>query len=222
MQLQRRSVLLSVPMLALTAGCLADDEIEDENGETDMDDGNGDDQVDASDDHTTMVTVADHDDLGQILVDGDGMTLYMFDSDEQGADASTCTGGCAESWPPVVVESDEDRMSDDTVAAALSTFGRDDGDLQVAANGWPLYYWANDESPGDATGQGVNDVWWVLDSDGEPIREVDDVADDDDADGADGTGDDDVADDDDADGADGAGDDDVADDDDADGDYGYS
>ena len=28
----------------------------------------------------------------------------------------------------------------------------------------PLYYWVNDEVPGDATGQNVNDVWFVVPS----------------------------------------------------------
>jgi len=49
-------------------------------------------------------------------------------------------------------------------------FEREDGDAQVAANGWPLYYYASDGDPGDVTGHGVRDVWWVLDPAGEPVR----------------------------------------------------
>ncbi|MFB6137242.1 MAG: hypothetical protein ABEJ42_02730 [Halobacteriaceae archaeon] len=56
------------------------------------------------------------------------------------------------------------------MTADLTTFERADGDVQVAANGWPLYYYADDAAPGDATGQGAGDAWWVLAPDGTPRR----------------------------------------------------
>lgn len=114
------------------------------------------------------VQVTTHPDLGEILVGPEGNTLYMFDSDTQGEPASTCYGGCAEAWPPLLV--DGESTAGEGVAAELTTFERDDGSIQVAAAGWPLYYFASDEEPGDANGQAVNDVWWVLDGSGEPIR----------------------------------------------------
>ncbi len=112
--------------------------------------------------------VADHPDLGEILVDGEGRTLYMFDSDTRGAGESACSGGCAGSWPPLTVEDSPGAGED--VTADLSTFERGDDSTQIAANGWPLYYFASDSDPGDAGGQGVSDVWWVLAPDGTPIR----------------------------------------------------
>jgi predicted lipoprotein with Yx(FWY)xxD motif/plastocyanin len=114
------------------------------------------------------VGVRSHADLGEILVDSGGRTLYMFDSDERGAGASTCSGGCAESWPPLTVAGDP--TAGDGVTAPLTTFGRGDGSTQVAANGWPLYYFASDGAPGDVNGQGVGGVWWVLRPDGTPVR----------------------------------------------------
>ena len=114
------------------------------------------------------VQVRDHPDLGEVLVGPDGLTLYMFDQDEQGAGASSCTGGCADAWPPLTV--DGEAMAGEGVGAALSTFERGDGSMQVAANGWPLYHYASDTEPGDATGQAANDVWWVLAADGSPVR----------------------------------------------------
>ena len=117
---------------------------------------------------SATVQVATHDEYGDVLVDAEGMTLYMFDNDEQGGGSSTCTGGCAEAWPPLTV--DGSASAGESVSAELTTVERPDGSTQVAANGWPLYYWQNDEEPGDATGQGVNDVWWVLDPAGEPLR----------------------------------------------------
>jgi hypothetical protein len=29
-------------------------------------------------------------------------------------------------------------------------------------NDIPLYYWASDQNPGDTTGQGVGDVWYIV------------------------------------------------------------
>jgi predicted lipoprotein with Yx(FWY)xxD motif len=44
----------------------------------------------------------------------------------------------------------------------VGTITRDDGTVQATLDGWPLYYWQGDKAPGDATGQGVQGVWWVL------------------------------------------------------------
>src|ERR1700719_351203 len=39
--------------------------------------------------------------LGQILVDSQGRTLYLFKKDT--GTTSTCTGACAAAWPPLLV-----------------------------------------------------------------------------------------------------------------------
>ncbi|MGH3095009.1 MAG: COG4315 family predicted lipoprotein [Streptosporangiales bacterium] len=106
-------------------------------------------------------------DYGKILTGKDGKTLYMYDPDKQGK--STCYGGCASAWPPLTVKSDpvagkgvRDKL--------LGTVKRKDGSKQVTYNDWPLYYWANDSSAGDVTGQGVDNIWWVVRADGKPVR----------------------------------------------------
>lgn len=109
-------------------------------------------------------------DLGEVLVGPDGRTLYMFDPDAQGD--STCYDECATAWPPLTLDDGAEPAAGDGVdAALLGTTERTDGTTQVTYDGWPLYYWAQDAAPGDATGQAVNDVWWVLDASGEPIRD---------------------------------------------------
>jgi len=148
----RRSLLGAIGGSLVLAGCTGDDS-----------DGNGDDGMDSP-----TVTVTSTDEYGDILAGPDGLTLYMFGADEQGATESACAGECAQNWPPLTV--DGEPAAGEGVGTDLSAFERDDGSTQVAANGWPLYYWANDEEPGDTDGQGVNDVWWVLDADGTPIR----------------------------------------------------
>ena len=108
-------------------------------------------------------------DLGDVLVGPEGMTLYMYDPDAQGD--STCYDQCATAWPPLTLDDGEPTAGDGVDAALLGTTERTDGTTQVTYDGWPLYYWAQDAAPGDTTGQAVNDVWWVLDASGEPIRD---------------------------------------------------
>jgi predicted lipoprotein with Yx(FWY)xxD motif len=103
-------------------------------------------------------------DLGEIIVDASGNTLYLFVPDEMGA--STCYDACESNWPPLVGEISAGAGVDDSL---LGVAARDDGLQQVTYGGWPLYYFANDASPGDVNGQGVNDVWFVLGPDGHGI-----------------------------------------------------
>lgn len=103
------------------------------------------------------VQVAAHPELGDILVGPNGMTLYLYTNDEPGV--SNCTGGCLAAWPPLLVGFTP--LADEGVTG-IGTFTRDDGRLQVTHNGLPLYFWVQDQQPGDATGQGVSDVWFVI------------------------------------------------------------
>lgn len=142
----------------------------DEEAPDDKDEDEDDENENEGNDDAT-VAVSDHPDLGEILVDGDGFTLYMFDEDPQGEDESACHDECVEAWPPLTVEEDQEPEAGEGVGAQLTTFEREDGETQVAADGWPVYYFANDEKPGMANGQAAEDVWWVLRPDGDPIRE---------------------------------------------------
>lgn len=110
-----------------------------------------------------LVALADSS-LGSILVDGDGNVLYLFTPDEQGE--SVCYDECAGFWPPLVGEF---AAGDGVDAALMGSDARTDGSEQVTYNGWPLYYFANDAAPGDTNGQGVNEVWYVLDAAGDGI-----------------------------------------------------
>lgn len=105
--------------------------------------------------------------LGSILVDGKGMTLYMFTKDTQGSNASACTGQCLVAWPPLYGKPTAGKGADDS---RLGSFALPDGTLQASYNGWPLYYWKDDAKAGDTLGQKVGGVWFVLDKDGTPIK----------------------------------------------------
>lgn len=112
--------------------------------------------------------------LGTVLVNGQGLTLYMFVPDHQRG-RSTCYGACASSWPPlrlptgvtIPVAAGKAKVS------LLGTTTRKDGGLEVTYNSWPLYLWVGDGAPGQATGQGINGsggYWYVLSPKGGVIK----------------------------------------------------
>lgn len=105
--------------------------------------------------------IIENDTVGPYLVAPDGMALYIFTQDASGV--STCYDGCAEAWPPLTVESvDTLPAASVSISEKLSLVERTDGALQVAYDGMPLYFFASDTAPLDTTGQGVGDVWFVV------------------------------------------------------------
>jgi len=115
-----------------------------------------------------IVVVVDTPKLGKILVDKNGMTLYVFDKDTAGK--SNCTGDCLVKWPALTVEDEKTVLTPgEGVTGELAVITRDDGTYQVTANGMPLYTYQKDTKPGDVVGQAVGEVWWVVGPDGEKI-----------------------------------------------------
>lgn len=105
--------------------------------------------------------------LGKIVVDGEGRTVYTYADDDQGAAKSTCKDACLKAWPPVPAPSKPDT---DDLSGDLGVTKDAEGNDQLTYNGWPLYYYDEDEKPGDTKGQGVKDEWWVLDPSGEKVQ----------------------------------------------------
>ncbi len=90
---------------------------------------------------------------GKALVDGKGMTLYIFDKDTTGA--SNCNDQCAINWPPLMAAADAKPSGQWTVVT------RKDGGKQWTYKGKPVYAFKKDEKPGDVAGDGVNNVWHI-------------------------------------------------------------
>ncbi len=133
--------LLSLMILCLIS-CNEDDETPDASGEVRL-------ATDAS--------------LGEILVDGNGTTLYYFTRDVSGE--SACSGGCLSAWP--VYYSENLTTGTGLNTADFGTITRSEGGMQTTYKGWPLYYYSptsdgNIEAPGETNGQGVNNVWYVV------------------------------------------------------------
>lgn len=104
------------------------------------------------------VTVSKKAGVGGFLVDTKGMTLYSFKKDTPGK--SACEGDCVTKWPLYFREAVA--AKDGLKAADFGTITRADGQKQTTYKGMPLYYFVGDKNPGDTTGQGVKDVWYVV------------------------------------------------------------
>jgi predicted lipoprotein with Yx(FWY)xxD motif len=118
---------------------------------------------------TAEVKLGDSD-LGQIVVDGSGRTLYLFEKDTSG-DASTCSGACAQAWPPLMSKG-MPTASGGVDSAKLTTLRRSDGSTQVAYNAHPLYYYAGDSAPGDTSGNDLDQFgaeWYAMDAAGDSV-----------------------------------------------------
>ena len=117
---------------------------------------------------TSRVTVAEHPELGTILVDGGGLTLYLFTRDT--SDASNCTAGCAITWPPLLAAQGDVKVAGEGADSdLLGSITREDGSTQVTYNGHALYNFSGDRNPGDSRGYGVGHVWFGISPSGEPI-----------------------------------------------------
>jgi predicted lipoprotein with Yx(FWY)xxD motif len=116
------------------------------------------------------VNMSDVGTYGSALVDDQGRSLYLFTNDTQNSGISSCSGDCLVEWPPLLSQGGAPLAGTGVDASLLGTITRDDGTLQVTYNGWPLYYYADDTVAGDALGQGVNDIWFLVSPAGEMIQ----------------------------------------------------
>ena len=103
---------------------------------------------------------------GQHLTDTNGNTLYILLRDAQGA--STCSGTCATNWPPLIV-SGTPVAGPGIDSSMLGTVKRSDGSLQVTYDGWPLYTYVRDTKAGEANGEGLGNLFYLLDSAGKQV-----------------------------------------------------
>lgn len=109
--------------------------------------------------------------LGRVLVDASGDTVYLYVPDRRGT--SRCTGFCAVQWPPLLVTGPRPsgRLGRGVDPALVGVRRRPGGGWQATYDGWPLYTWHLDGSPGEATGQDDDmGLWQAVSPSGRPIR----------------------------------------------------
>jgi predicted lipoprotein with Yx(FWY)xxD motif len=110
------------------------------------------------------VIISEHPELGSILTDAEGRTLYTFSEDPP--NVSTCQNApCPQTWPPLTFGSGTPAAGQG-VPGELAVIERPDGTLHVTYDGQPLHYFVNDTAPGDANGQGVGGRWFVVQIEG--------------------------------------------------------
>lgn len=100
--------------------------------------------------------------LGSLLTDGKGRTLYLFTRDS--GTTSSCSGGCASVWPPVM-SATAVQVGSGASASLLGTTSGGAGQTQVTYNGHPLYYYVGDANPGDTNGEQLNQfggLWYAV------------------------------------------------------------
>ncbi|MFC4494963.1 SCO0930 family lipoprotein [Streptomyces ovatisporus] len=107
-----------------------------------------------------QVKAVNNPELGKILADGQGRTLYRFDKDSAWPMKSNCKGECLKSWKPAKPV-DRDKVSG-VDPKLLTTFKRPDGTQQLTIDCWPLYWFTGDEEPGDINGQGKDGDWHAV------------------------------------------------------------
>jgi len=123
----------------------------------------------------TVVDVGVVASLGSVLTTSAGMTLYIFPPDAERQ--VTCRGACALSWPPLTVAAGSHPKAGPGVQQSLlGTYpGANGSPAVVTYDGWPLYTYRDDVSPGQASGQGVylnGGYWWVMSPSGQPQTET--------------------------------------------------
>ncbi|MGW4206046.1 SCO0930 family lipoprotein [Streptomyces sp. NPDC004726] len=102
--------------------------------------------------------------LGKVVTDSAGLTLYRFDKDTASPPKSNCDGDCAKAWPVVAAGGASAAPGID--ASLIGEVTRSDGSKQLTIGGWPMYRYAQDTKAGDAKGQGVGGTWFASAPDG--------------------------------------------------------
>jgi predicted lipoprotein with Yx(FWY)xxD motif len=118
---------------------------------------------------TATVAVGTAANVGKVLVDSEGMTLYYFEKDKKGSGVSKCSGACESAWPPLTTGGEAKAMSG-AQSSMLGTIERSDGTTQVTYAGWPLYTFVEDKKPGEDNGtdsKAFGASWYPLHPNGE-------------------------------------------------------
>jgi predicted lipoprotein with Yx(FWY)xxD motif len=95
-----------------------------------------------------------------VLANDHGLTLYYYGADKRGSGTSVCTGGCATAWPPLAAP--VKAPAGVRLPGPLGMISRPGGVRQVTINGFPVYLYAGDKAPGQATGNGMAGTWHVI------------------------------------------------------------
>ncbi|MEU5521593.1 SCO0930 family lipoprotein [Streptomyces sp. NPDC093250] len=117
------------------------------------------------------LNVSTNAELGKIVTDNLGLTLYRFEQDTPEPPKSNCDGDCAKTWPPV--PADDASAGEGIEKSLLGEVTRADGTKQLTIAGWPAYRYVKDVNAGDVKGQGVGGKWYALNPEGKKAGAAD-------------------------------------------------
>lgn len=128
------------------------------------------------------VQVMESEEYGEYLADFEGYALYIFVANDASIEdvepmtdgvrdtAMSCTGTCLDAWP--AFSADSDVREDAGVDSEMLYIESFDDRSHAVYNGWPLFYFVQDEEPGQTNGHGVESfggVWYLIRPDGQHI-----------------------------------------------------
>lgn len=131
----------------------------------------------------TTIQVMESEPYGDYVTDSEGNAVYIFvasDAATEGADPMTegiretavsCTGECLEAWPAFTAEGEVEAV--EGIDAELVYLASFDDRQHVVFNGWPLFYFVQDEEPGETNGHGIEGfggVWYLIGPDGKHLE----------------------------------------------------
>lgn len=121
---------------------------------------------------TSAPTIAlRHTSIGTILVNGAGHTLYDFTLDTPGK--SNCpAGACTALWPPLEIAG-KPRLGSGIDPSLIGRARRPSGHYQLTYGGHPLYTYTVDSSPGETSGEALEQfggIWYAVSPTGREIK----------------------------------------------------
>ncbi|WP_165988788.1 SCO0930 family lipoprotein [Streptomyces sp. YIM 98790] len=114
--------------------------------------------------NTADLSVVQDPELGPVVTDAQGRTLYRFSNDTAWPMVSHCTGACLDVWKPAAPV-DTERL-DGVDPELISVLDRPDGTEQLAIDCWPVYWYTGDAVPGDTKGHNAQGMWFAVTPDG--------------------------------------------------------
>jgi predicted lipoprotein with Yx(FWY)xxD motif len=110
--------------------------------------------------------------LGAVLVDARGRTLYLFEKDRNGV--SACNTACVKFWP-ALTSNGTPRAGKGVHRSLLRLTRQHNGRRQVTYAGHPLYTFVGDKRPGQTTGEGLTNFgadWYAVSAGGRKVEQA--------------------------------------------------
>ena len=122
----------------------------------------------------SMFSTANVPGVGTVVVDANGRTVYALTSGANKNVPCDDASGCTKVWPdlPLPTGSSAATAGTGIQASLLATMKLSDGETYPTYNGYLMYEFTGDKSPGQGNGEGITSfggTWYALSPAGTPI-----------------------------------------------------